>query len=179
MESSTQMFDYMQILIGVYLLYAGITEKGAAYKDDTIHKTKRADFKKYMRLFCFIGGPLSIISGALGIYKISPLNDIAYILLGYSVALIAIATYRMTDKYVDGLHKGEKPVAQSKADNYQSFSKIAFVFGSVLYFVTTIIMLFIHNNQVFLAVLAIDAIFIVASIIIFKSFREKTKKIRN
>ncbi len=100
---SDSFFTMFQALIGVYLLYCGITGKGQAYKADNIKEDQKPKFLKFMRLFCLVMGPLMLIlalleylsaqtpSLVIGVY-------IAYGLFGAGVVYALIVTAKMADR---------------------------------------------------------------------------------
>ncbi len=100
---SDSFFAMFQALIGAYLLYCGITGKGQAYKADNIKEDQKPKFLKFMRLFCLVMGPISLLCALLeylaqqtpslmiGVF-------IAYGLFGTGVIYALVVTYRMANR---------------------------------------------------------------------------------
>lgn len=88
----------MQVIIGIYLIYSAITGKGAAYKDENIKKEKKDEFKKMMRLFCAIFGPIALAAGGFEYLKMMVLSQVFYALFFIGIVLLFIYVFRITDR---------------------------------------------------------------------------------
>lgn len=91
-------FSMFQAFIGIYLLYAAISGKGQAFKNDNIKKEKRKEFQKFMRMFCLVMGPLFLAMAAFEYAQISVGMWIAYALTGIGIIVALVVTIRMTDR---------------------------------------------------------------------------------
>lgn len=56
--------SYFQLGLGLYLLYCGISGKGAIYDDKNIKKDQRPKYRKYMRIFSLVISVL-MLAGAV------------------------------------------------------------------------------------------------------------------
>ena len=60
----TSLFAPMQIIIGLYLLYAGISGKGQAYSAENMPKSTHEEYARMIRTFCLSMAPLMLAGGA-------------------------------------------------------------------------------------------------------------------
>ena len=94
------LFTTFQLLICVLVLYYGISGKGSAYKDETIHVSMREKFKKYMRLFCLIFGPVGIAGSYLDMKGYTTLGYVFTGLFMIGLIWIGAMSVRMSDAHV-------------------------------------------------------------------------------
>ncbi|MDR1620647.1 MAG: hypothetical protein LBS18_08320 [Clostridiales bacterium] len=99
------MFDLFELIIGAYLLYGAVTGKGKIFQNENVKKGMEAQYKKRMRLFCWILGPLMVGCGLLS--RLNPgaqnaaMLSASRILWGLSCVLIIILfviSISMTDR---------------------------------------------------------------------------------
>lgn len=88
----------MQIVIGLYLIYSAVTGKGAAYKDENIKKEKKDEFKKIMRLFCAIFGPIALAAGGFEYAKMMLFSQIFYGIFFVGIVVLFIYVFRITER---------------------------------------------------------------------------------
>ncbi len=69
MEGTMDFMIIFNLVIGIYALYAGITGKGAAYKNDYPKKIQ-AEANALMRKFLLIAGPIMIAGSAIEYFKV-------------------------------------------------------------------------------------------------------------
>ena len=62
--SMNNMMSIFMIVIGVFILYSAVTGKGPAYKND-YPAAMQEEHKRMLRIFCWIAGPIAVISGVL------------------------------------------------------------------------------------------------------------------
>ena len=64
MGDMTQMMAIFTIIIGVFALYSAFTGKGPAFKSDH-PKEMKEEADKMLRTFCWIVGPVLLVTGVL------------------------------------------------------------------------------------------------------------------
>lgn len=77
----------MMIIIGAFALYSAFTGKGPAFKND-YPKAMKEDANEMLRKFCWLVGPVSLITGVLEYMK----YDWAY-WVGMAIIIPAIVVY--------------------------------------------------------------------------------------
>ena len=76
-----------QIAVGICMLYAAIIGKGKVYENKHTIQGKETEYRNTIRMLCIVGGPLALVSAALGYTK---WEIPSYLLL---VALFAYVVY--------------------------------------------------------------------------------------
>jgi len=99
--------SYFQLGLGLYLLYCGISGKGAIYDDKNIKKDQRPKYRKYMRIFSFVISVLMLAGAAVDFAIFSQdspgpaLNTARTVLWVASMVVlvgIIVLSVRMTDR---------------------------------------------------------------------------------
>lgn len=62
---TASLFAPMQIIIGAYILYAGISGKTEIFGTENMPQDTREQYNKMMRRYCFIVAPMLFAGGAL------------------------------------------------------------------------------------------------------------------
>lgn len=97
----TSFLDIFQAAIGVYLLIAAISGKGKVYENEYVKEGCEKKYRKTMRIFMFILGPLCMLGAAANLFKI-PASDILFpVIWGLTVAgfiALIVLSSRLTDK---------------------------------------------------------------------------------
>lgn len=65
--TSTAIMPFFQILIGLYLVWAGLRGSGKIYANRSVKKEKAGKYIKNMRIFTLISGPLLALPGVFGL----------------------------------------------------------------------------------------------------------------
>lgn len=64
MGDMNKMMSMFMVIVGVFALYSAFTGKGPAFKND-YPKAMQAEANKMLRKFCWIVGPITIVTGVL------------------------------------------------------------------------------------------------------------------
>lgn len=89
----TSLISIFQIVVGAYAIYAAISGKGMAYKNDYPENVK-AHANKLSRIFFGILGPLALIVGIIG--YINPFTEVinrVIMIAGLSMIAVAFIVY--------------------------------------------------------------------------------------
>lgn len=99
------LFGVFEIGVGVYLLYGAFTGKGQMYQTDNIKKDKVDEYKKAVRLMCFILGPMLAALGAVDTINaqnpssiLRIISIVLMVLTFIGVAVLFVIAFRMTDR---------------------------------------------------------------------------------
>lgn len=110
MDNFTMMFDTLIAICGVYMLFWAASGTGPLYKSENIKAGKISIYKKFMRLFCLIGGILSIATGVLDFLKAEPFATVAFIALCCAVAFVTGMLLTFTDPQKVKKHVRQKHI---------------------------------------------------------------------
>lgn len=91
MDAFNSLFDVCIISCGIYMLYFAITGKGQIYNSDTIKKGMEEKYRNFMKKFCYVGGVVAIVLGALDYFRIEPYATIAFCV--FSVMVVVLIAY--------------------------------------------------------------------------------------
>lgn len=94
------MLDMFQLFVCAWMIYGGIMNRGAMYKDDTIHKTKKEEFHKFMRKFCLTAGPLGVAGAVVNMLGYKTAGAVLLVLLIVYVIAFGVISYRFGDEYI-------------------------------------------------------------------------------
>lgn len=110
-----QAVDTIILITFIVVTVCGIVGKGPIFTNDNVHKSKREEYVKNVRLFALIDGPLGILSVVLlwipGNQRIwTILSWICFGLALIGIILLMVYCYRVSEQYVNkqksiGTHK--------------------------------------------------------------------------
>lgn len=96
-----EFFNYFEIILGIYLLYAAITGKGKYY-ENPYTKVPREQYVKVMRILALIVGVMIMISPALQLLGVlQPNSPVSWVLWGVTmlgIITMLVANVKMTDR---------------------------------------------------------------------------------
>lgn len=105
-NASLQMLDFadmFQLVIFVYLLYCAVFNKGAVYKNENVEASKLPEYKKVVRIFCFVIAPIGLLSVAfprLGWGSVGDILGTVFLVLDViAVVALGVYSYRSTKQY--------------------------------------------------------------------------------
>jgi len=70
LEDMNKMMAAFMAIVGVFAIYSAITGKGPAFNND-YPKAMKEDANKMLRKFCWIIGPITLVTGALDYFGYS------------------------------------------------------------------------------------------------------------
>ena len=115
MSNATQSGNVMDILdfviVGAcaYLTICGIVGKGSIFKDEQIHPSRRADYRKLMRLFSLVAGPLGILSILLERFVNRTLGIVTTAVFLLLIVAVCILIRTRNIAYVNKKKEGKAP----------------------------------------------------------------------
>ena len=98
---STDFLDIFQAAMGVYMLIAAIAGKGKIYEQEYVKEGCEKKYRKTIRIFLFILGPLCMLGAALNVFKLDTTGVFFPIIWGLTVAgfvVLIVMISRLTDK---------------------------------------------------------------------------------
>lgn len=118
------MFVIFEVGLGVYILYGAIMKSGQMFKNENIKKGMEEQYRKLIRLFSFILGPLMIATGVVDYLNTRSGNaswNIPLIVLWgltfIGMVFLFVFALRMTDRSKKsqsaGKSRGEKPAPRA------------------------------------------------------------------
>lgn len=118
------MFVIFEVGLGVYILYGAIMKSGQMFKNENIKKGMEEQYRKLIRLFSFILGPLMVALGVVDYFNIRSGNggwNIPLIVLWgltfIGMVFLFVFALRMTDRSKKqqsaGRPRGEKPAPRA------------------------------------------------------------------
>lgn len=101
-----QLVDMIILITFVVVTICGLIGKGPIFTNDNVHKSKKAEYVKNVRLFALIDGPLGILSVVLlWIPANKPILAIlSWVCFGLAligVILLMVYCYRVSEQYVN------------------------------------------------------------------------------
>ncbi len=118
------MFAIFEVGLGVYILYGAVIKPGQMFKNENIKKGMEEQYRKMIRLFSFILGPLMIATGVVDYLNTRSGNGgwnlPLFILWGLTfigMVFLFVFALRMTDRSKKsqsaGKPRGEKPAPRA------------------------------------------------------------------
>lgn len=114
MDTSSPMafMDIFSLIIFAYLTICGISGKGQLYKTDSVHKSKREEFLKVMRIFALTIGPIGVLSVVCQMNDWQPWGMILYFVSVAGVLGALVYCY-----LVGELHMKKKAAKEGKQND--------------------------------------------------------------
>ncbi|MEL7609758.1 MAG: hypothetical protein AAGU74_09660 [Bacillota bacterium] len=99
----TSFLDLFQLLIGIYLGYCALFNKGKIYENANVKEGKEKEYRKVMRVMLLILSPIIIAVGVLGLSGFNKtygytLSTVLWVLSLVCFGVLMFLTVRLTDR---------------------------------------------------------------------------------
>lgn len=108
-NSGLDILDLVIVGTCAYLTFCGIAGKGSIFKDDQIQPSRKADYRKLMRTFALVAGPLGMLSIVFERFVNRTLGIVTTAIFLLLIVAVCILIRPMNVNYVKKKKRGKTP----------------------------------------------------------------------